>query len=198
MKNINTDILLEIIKRSSIQEIKTLCQSSSKIYNLCKQHKNLIYNAKCKNLKIFIRDNDKDIQIFCKNNNYQGDGQGTLNAERVNGQGTLNAERVPRGKGKFTLYDKIWIDLMFLLSKKFYDEADVLLTCTKLPEPPLGLFFEKYMVNMPEHLMKLLMQNFPNILDVFGGYDTKEDFLSDFPIYNFKNKTLKNIILNLS
>lgn len=172
--NVTEDILLEIIKKSSIREIKALCQSSSNIYKLCKHYKNIIYKAKCNDVRIFLRNNEDNIRRFSKNNKYAFDKKSQVN--------TIN-----------TMYDKVWVDLMFLLSNKLYDEAEVLITCTKLPEPSLGLFFEKYMENMPGSLMTLLMQNFPDVLDLFG-YENKEDLLSDFPINKFKNKTLRHII----
>lgn len=172
--NVTEDILLEIIKKSSIREIKALCQSSSEIYKLCKHYKNIIYKAKCKDIKLFLQNNEDNIRRFAKNNKYAFDKKSQVNIINI-------------------MYDKVWVDLMFLLSNKLYDEAEVLITCTKLPEPSPGLFFEKYMENMPGSLMSLLMQNFPDLLDLFG-YENKQDLLSDFPIYKFKNKTLRNMI----
>lgn len=172
--NVTEDILLEIIKKSSIREIKALCQSSSEIYKLCKHYKSIIYKAKCKDIKLFLQNNEDNIRRFAKNNKYAFDKKSQVN--------TINI-----------MYDKVWVDLMFLLSNKLYDEAEVLITCTKLPEPSLSLFFQKYMENMPGSLMTLLMQNFPDLLDLFG-YENKQDLLSDFPIYKFKNKTLRNMI----
>jgi hypothetical protein len=174
--NVPEDIILEIIKKSSIREIKALCQSSPKIYKLCKQYKSIIYKAKCKDIKIFLQNNEDNIREFAKNNKYAFDSKSR--------NFIVN---------RLTIYDKVWVDLMYMLSNKFYDEAEALITCTKLPEPSPGLFFEKYMENMPGRLMTLLMQNFPDVLDLFG-YESKEDFLSDHPIYTFKNKTLRNII----
>jgi hypothetical protein len=175
--NVPEDILLEIIKKSSIREIKALCQSSSKIYKLCKQYKSIIYKAKCKDMKTFLQNNEDNIREFAKNNKYAFDSKSRI---------------LPMS----TIYDKVWVDLMYMLSNKLYDEAEALITCTKLPEPTLGLFFERYMEKMPGRLMTLLMQNFPDVLDLFG-YESKEDLLSDFPIYSFKNTTLRNTIVNI-
>jgi len=175
--NLTEDILLEIIQKSSIRDIKALCQTCSNIYKLCKHHKNLIYNTKCKDLKSFLQKNNTNIILFANKNNFFYDENSPVKRFSI-------------------IYDRIWINLMFLLYNKLFDEAEVLLTCTKLPEPPLGLFFQKYIENMPQSLMTLLINNFPNILDLFG-YESKEDLLDDFPINTFKNKTLRNIIQNI-
>jgi hypothetical protein len=174
--NVTEDVLLEIIKKSSIREIKALCQSSSKIYKLCKQYKSIIYKAKCKDIKTFLQNNEDNIREFAKNNKYAFDSKSR--------NFIVN---------HLIIYDKVWVDLMYMLSNKLYDEAEALITCTKLPEPSPSLFFQKYMENMPGRLMTLLMQNFPDVLDLFG-YENKEDLLSDFPLDVFKNTTLRTII----
>lgn len=95
-----------------------------------------------------------------------------------------------------THYDKIWVDLMFCLSEKYYAEAEALIISSKLPNPPMGLFESTEMVKMPPKIMRLLWQHLGNIIEV-AGYDNKEDFLEDYGerlTRGAVNTTMKNII----
>jgi hypothetical protein len=143
---------------------------------MCSDHKNLIFKLKNDNIKSFISKNETNIKTFAKNNRYLFDKPFRRFNQACN--------------GICTVYDKTWIDLMFLLSEKLYYEAEALLTCIKLPHANLRLFFEKYIENMPNSLMKLLINNLPGFLEI-GGYESNRDFKQDWSLDRFKNKALR-------
>jgi hypothetical protein len=84
---------------------------------------------------------------------------------------------------------------MFFLNKHYYTESSALIICSKLPDPPMGIFEEKEMKKMPPKIMKLLWQHLGNILDV-AGYDNKEDLLEDYRegALRIPNQTMRDII----
>lgn len=185
---ISTDVFFHIIENSDFRTITKLCQINSAFYNLCKTYPKQIEHIKCKGLKKFINENDYKIRKFALNNRYIFDEQSSIECEQ-----TKNPTSVIIG----THYDKIWIDLMFFLNEHYYTEAEALIICNKLPNPPMGLFEQYTMVKMPPKIMILLWQQLGNILDV-AGYENKEDFLEDYRENAIKihNKTMRKIIKN--
>ena len=183
---ISVDVYFHIIETSDFKTITNLCQTNSTFYNLCKTYPKQIVRIKCKSLAKFINENDYKIREFAVNNRYIFDEQSSIECER-----TKNPTSCVIG----TNYDKIWVDLMFLLSEHYYTEAEALIICSKLPDPPMGLFEQYTMVKMPPKIMILLWQHLGNIVDV-AGYDNKEDFLQDYGQNAIKidNKTMRKII----
>lgn len=182
---IPVDIFFQIIEHSDFTTIKKLCQTNSTFYNLCKTYPKEIERIKCKSLQKLINENDYKIREFALINKYIFDDKSKTKFWSIQSSNQNQA----------TVYDKIWVDLMFLLSKHYYSEAETLIICSKLPDPPMGLFIEKYMVNIPPKIMKLLWQHLGNILDV-AGYDNKEDLLEDYRDGNLQipNQTMRDII----
>lgn len=173
------DTFFDIIERSDLKTIQALCQTNAMFYNLCKTYPKQIQRIKCKGLNQTISDNESNMRMFAKQKKLIFDKKSRDVCLSVSSMGTF--------------YDKIWVDLMFLLNKKYFAEAEALIVCSKLPEPPMGLFDTKEMVEMPAKLMNLLWEHLPPILEV-SGYDNIEDFKEDYPLRDFKNKTLRNIV----
>lgn len=174
-------IILEVIKKSSIKEIKALCKTSKNIAQLCKTYEKQIKKAQFNNLQQHIKESDNKIRDFASKNRFAFDEASKKEAIKM---------------GMAIHYDKVWIDLMYLLSTKQYDEAEILLSCSKLPWGPYGFLGTKFIQEMPPKLMELLMSRFPESpLELFG-YDNKRDLIEDFKHNLFQNKTFKKIIMS--
>lgn len=174
------ELMLKIIEHSTIKEIKKICQSSPAMKNLCENNKKTITKSMLRALNEFIKAKNNEIIRFSVNNEYSYD----KNTSRLSLQ----------SHGRAIVYDKILIVLMYMISNKYYEEAEVLINLTDFTDMTPSFFLEPSLEKIPARLIKLIMNKFPDTLDLFG-YISKEDFEDDFPLNVFANKTLQNILI---
>jgi hypothetical protein len=176
----NNDIFWKILEKSDFKTIGHLCQINKTFYYNCKKYPRQIEKLNCKSVNVLIIQDDLLIRDFAAKNFFEFDKR---SHDEIWENNFILAS---------TIYDKFWVDLMYLLNRKYYKEAETLIICSKLPQINMGLFNEKEMVNMPSRLMKLLWQQLPSV--EVAGYDNKEDFLQNYYIDAIENKTFREII----
>ena len=181
MNNIPKDIYYNLFENLSLQDIINLCNTNRSFKNFCLDNQTFIAKTKCTSVQKFINDNESSIREFAIKHKMCFDNK--------------SRDEIIRLQGSCSVQNKFTIDLLYLVNNGLYDEAYILITCSKnVPEPEGSwIFTSKLFDAFPSYMVDVYLKRLPPILDLMG-YDNAEDFYSDYSLNQFTNSALRKYI----
>ena len=179
ISSIPKEVYYDLFKNLSLKDVVKLCNTNRSFRKFCLDNQTFIAKTKLKALQKFLNENEVLIRAFAAKNKLCFDKKSEL--------------------VMCILENKFTIDLLYLVNNKLFDEAYVLITCSRsVPEPDGTWIFTNKLFNaFPSNIVDEYLKRLPPILDLMG-YERVEDFLSDYSLDDFKNPTLRKYIKKLS
>ena len=149
--DLSDDIILIIVSLCDFASINRLSQTNSRLLKLYSRNQTLINKYRLNSLHRFIDQNITNIRQFALDNSFGFDYESTNHSIQQSSRATM--------------YDKYFVDLMYLVSFKLYDETEYLLRfdTRRALSARLHLFEKSHLQSMPQKLRELFLSCYPNM-----------------------------------